>query len=203
MIFPTFVEEKIHWDKGIKIVCGIDEVGRGCFAGPMVAAAVALDKDFPVEGIADSKLLTPKKRNELSEIIKEKALCWSIVEIEVDYLNEHGLTQSTQKAFIDCVQQLAHTPEFILLDAFAIKDSEYADKQKAIVKGDQISVSIAAASIIAKVYRDELMERLDIDYPGYSFAVHKGYGTKSHREAIKKLGLSPLHRTCFKLDKFL
>ncbi len=203
MVFPTQEEEKILWEKGFKLVCGIDEVGRGCFAGPVVVGAVIFSPDtiFP-EGIADSKLLTPYKRKNLELRIKNQALCWSIAEVSVAVINKIGIGKATQMAFREALRLLSVQADFVLIDAFYIKHLN-RKKQKAIVKGDQKSISIAAASIIAKVHRDSLMIKLDQKYPQYGFAKHKGYGTKEHQEAIKKHGLSRLHRKSFNLEKFL
>lgn len=202
MIFATLQEEQSLWNQGFQHVCGIDEVGRGCFAGPVVTAAVIFSSDVSLPaGITDSKLLTAKKRLELSEIIKQKALAWSICEGGIDHINEVGIGKATQHCFKKTVESLEIEPDFILIDAFFIQGLP-KEKQKPIIHGDQLSISIAAASIIAKVYRDELMVELGAQFPGYGFEVNKGYGTKSHREAIKQIGLSPLHRKSFNLEKF-
>lgn len=203
MIWATLDEEQKLWEAGFQSVCGVDEVGRGCFAGPVVAAAVVFPSDIKLSiKITDSKLLKKEKREELDKIIRELAVGFAIAQVGVEVINEIGIGRATQRAFKNCVEQLTVEADYILIDAFYIEGTPRS-KQKAIIKGDQISVSIAAASIIAKVYRDQLMEKLDGEYPEYGFAKHKGYGTKEHREAIGKFGLSEMHRTSFNLSKFV
>lgn len=200
---PTFDYESHLWNRGIKFVAGVDEVGRGCFAGPVVAAAVILPVNFPkTENINDSKKVTPKMRKILSAIIKEYALAYAIAEVSVVVINKFGIGKAAQQAFSNAVAKLTIKPEHVLIDAFMIKALNKT-KQTAIIHGDQISISIAAASIIAKVYRDELMEKLHDKYSQYDFNSNKGYGTKKHRDAIAKYGLCDLHRTSFDLSKFL
>lgn len=203
MIYATSDLEKSYWDQGLEFVCGVDEVGRGCFAGPVVVGAVIFPKNgnIPV-GIADSKLLTPKKREQLAEMIKKYAQFWAVEEVGVEVINKVGIGKATQIAFYNVVKKLKPFPDFILIDAFQIKNID-PQKQRALIGGDRISVSIAAASIIAKVYRDSLMSKLDIKYAHYGFEKHKGYGTKFHRDMIKLHGLCDLHRTSFDLAKFL
>lgn len=203
MVYATSDIESSLWKRGYNLICGVDEVGRGSFAGPVVAGAVIFSSDceFP-QGIADSKLLKAKRREELELGIKNKAVAWAIGETSVEEINEVGISKATQTAFQKAVTSLDPKAEFIIIDAFFI---DYFDKsfQKPIKNGDKLSVSIAAASIIAKVYRDKLMVDLDGKYPGYGFSRHKGYGTKEHRDAIGKLGLSKVHRTSFDLGKYL
>ena len=199
---PSFKFEKLYWDKGFKNILGIDEVGRGSFAGPLVAAAVILSEDFNVKDIKDSKLLTSKKRQELSEYILKNIKDYSISEVSVEYINKYGVGMATHRAFLNCIKNLEGKFDFVLVDGFKIKNFDNA-KQKNIIHGDRLSYSIAAASIIAKVYRDNLMLKLHEEFQNYSFDKNKGYGTKAHREAIKKFGLSKIHRTSFNLDKFL
>lgn len=198
---PSFKEEKLLWDKGLNFVAGVDEVGRGAFAGPLVAACVILSKRFKINGIRDSKLLSPKKREILSEYIIRNALFYSIAEIEVDFINKYGVGEATHKGFLKCLSSLKKQCDFVLVDGYKIKN--YQKEQKAIIHGDLLCVSIAAASIIAKVYRDNLMRNLDNNYSQYGFFNNKGYGTKYHREALKKYGLSEIHRTSFNLKKYL
>ncbi len=203
MIKPTFDEEKILWQKGFKYIAGIDEVGRGCFAGPVVAAAVILSPDFnATDEINDSKLLSPKKREELSVIIRKHAVSFGIAEISVREINKKGIGKATQMAFRKALSILTLRPDFVLIDAFYVEHLT-RKYQKPIIKGDRKSITIAAASIIAKVYRDERMELLHKRYPEYSFVKNKGYGTKDHQAAIKKYGLSEIHRTSFNLTKFI
>jgi ribonuclease HII len=200
---PSFDEENALWQLGYKNIAGIDEVGRGCFAGPLVSAAVILPSDFENYSteIHDSKQLTPKKREELAQIIIRHALAFSISTVNVDTINKYGIGIATQKSFIKAVRLLSIKPDFILIDAFYIRELNKSI-QKPIIHGDQKSISIAAASIIAKVYRDKLMGELGRKYNPYDFKTNKGYGTKLHRDAIKLNGLSNLHRTSFNLDKY-
>jgi len=203
MVFANFSIEQSLWSQGLQMICGIDEVGRGCFAGPVVAGAVIFPANAKlIEGIADSKLLKPKTREDLAKRIKELALAWSIGEISVPDINKFGIGQATQMAFTKAVENLGKIADYFLIDAFYVKTLDKL-KQKPIPGGDRISASIAAASIIAKVYRDDLMQKLHLNFPDYRFDKHKGYGTSFHREMIKKFGLSDLHRKSFKLDKFL
>jgi ribonuclease HII len=203
MTKPTFEYELTHWNNGLQFVAGVDEVGRGCFAGPVVAAAVIFPPTFKAtDKINDSKKLSAKVRKELAKIIKEHALAYSIAEISVPVINEIGVGKAAQQAFAKAVTSLSKTPEHILIDAFIIQ-SISPKMQTPIIHGDGISISIAASSIIAKVYRDELMEQLHPQYEVYDFITNKGYGTKKHREAIEKHGLCDLHRTSFNLTKFI
>ncbi|MDO8429174.1 MAG: ribonuclease HII [Candidatus Daviesbacteria bacterium] len=203
MLIPTLDLETQLWEKGYKVVCGVDEVGRGCFAGPVVVGAVIFSPNSRIpDGIADSKKLSIKKRIELTQKIKDSCLAYSTFTIDVPIINEIGIGKATQLAFKSLVDNLKPPPDFVLVDAFTITDFDIV-KQAAVQDGDGRCLSIAAASIIAKVYRDKLMEELDLQYPDYQFAKHKGYGTKVHQEAIKKYGLCKLHRTSFNLQKFI
>ena len=200
---PTFEFENKLWQQGLSYVAGVDEVGRGCFAGPVVAAAVILPDGFSVtDKINDSKQLSPKVRKELAIIIRKLALAFSIAEVSVQVINDIGIGKAAQKAFVQAVKNLSIQPEHVLIDAFMITDLPKVN-QTPIIHGDCLSISIAAASIIAKVYRDELMEKLHPKYTVYDFYSNKGYGTKKHRDAIGKYGLCELHRTSFDLAKFL
>lgn len=203
MITATSDIEQSLWDKGYNLICGIDEVGRGCFAGPVVAGAVIFSSGSKIPiGIADSKLLKPKVREDLSERIKESAEGWAVGLIDVLDINKFGIGKATQMAFRKALSNLTKLPDFVLIDAFYINHFQ-KNKQRPIKNGDKLSVSIAAASIVAKVFRDKLMEEYDLKFPGFGFSQHKGYGTKFHQDAIKKLGLSKLHRKSFNLSKFL
>jgi len=200
---PTFEYETKFWSKGLQYIAGVDEVGRGCFAGPVVAAAVILPSDFSVtDKINDSKKLAPKIRTDLAAIIQKHALAFSIAEVSVSVINKSGIGEAAQQAFTNAIHGLRINPEHILIDAFYIKSLQ-KEKQTPIIHGDCLSISIAAASIIAKVYRDALMQKLHDSYKVYDFFTNKGYGTKKHREAIGKYGLCDLHRKSFNLDKFL
>jgi ribonuclease HII len=203
MVYASFDIESQFWKEGKSLICGIDEVGRGCFAGPVVVGAVIFPKKSSlISGIADSKLLKPKQREELSVLIKQQAESWVVVEVDVLTINEIGIGKATQMAFRKAVKALDLIPDHILIDAFYIEELS-RENQSAVKNGDTLSATIAAASIIAKVYRDALMEGLDSQYPEYGFAKHKGYGTKEHQEALKKHGLSKIHRTSFDLSRFL
>lgn len=203
MTYPTFNEENQLWASGYKHIAGVDEVGRGCFAGPVVTAAVILPQHFTSpKPINDSKKLSPKIRTELAEVIKQQAIAFAIAEVSVEVINAIGIGRATQQAFVQAIKKLTKKPDHILIDAFYIVDLPKAN-QKPIIRGDGISISIAAASIIAKVYRDELMGKLHEKYKPYDFVTNKGYGTKKHREAIGQFGLCPIHRKSFNLSKFL
>lgn len=206
---PTFNEEILLWKKGYDFVVGLDEVGRGCFAGPVVVGGSMFTKNFDIKlieklGINDSKLLKSKKREELAkEIIKFSN--YEISEIEVSTINKIGIGKATELAFKKTIQsfikKFQNKKIFFLIDGLPIRNFSF--KHKAIIKGDQKSISIASASIIAKVYRDKLMTNLNNLYPNYNFKTNKGYGTKNHRDALFKYGLSKIHRTSFNLNKFL
>ena len=203
MLTPTLKIETELWNQGYSMVCGIDEVGRGSFAGPVCVGAVIFPKDGELlNGLADSKLLKPKTRQKLAEQIRECALSWSVAEVSVSAINKVGIGKATQMAFRKSIKLLSKSPDFVLIDAFYIKHFNRKN-QKAVKDGDSICASISAASIIAKVHRDNLMRRLGKKYPQYGFAKHKGYGTKKHQIAIKKYGLSRIHRKSFNLEKFL
>lgn len=203
MITPTLDIERKLWNSGYTHICGLDEVGRGCFAGPVVVGAVVFPQDIVLpEGIADSKLLKPRQREKLAELIKEQALVWSIAEISVTAINKVGIGKATQMAFRKALKLLPKKADFVLIDAFYVNHLN-RKRQKPVKDGDKICASISAASIIAKVYRDKLMKKLHQKYPQYGFAKHKGYGTKQHQEAIKKYGLARIHRKSFDLQRFL
>lgn len=194
---PTFTEELTYWNQGIQNVIGLDEVGRGAFAGPIVAAGVIFKPHFKndfLKRVNDSKLLKPKLREELSELIKANSV-WEIAEVDLDFINREGIGKANFEVFKRVLEKLIPklSSHFILVDGFDLKISN----QKAIVKGDSKSFSIAAASIIAKVYRDKLMTNFHEKFPDYNFRSNKGYGTLEHRSAINKLGLCDLHRTAF------
>ncbi len=202
---PTFSEESYYWQSNIDYIIGLDEVGRGAFAGPIVAAGVIFKPNFKHDllgRINDSKLLKPKIREELSEFIKENSI-WAIESVDLNFINIHGIGKANfavlQKVLNKLKTRLNSENYFALVDGFDLK----INKQKRIIKGDRRSLSIASASIIAKVYRDNLMNKLDKKYPEYYFSNNKGYGTKIHREALKKFGLSEIHRSSFNLNKYL
>ncbi len=186
--------EKELKSKGYKIIAGTDEVGRGPMAGPVVVASVILDDNNFIEGLNDSKKLTAKKRKELSEIIKEKALDYSITFIPVEEVDRINVLEASRKGMMECVRKLKYKVDYVLSDAVKL-DFEFPCLN--IIKGDSRSASIAAASIIAKVARDEYMDELDNDYPMYGFKMHKGYVTKYHLDAIDKYGVCCHHRKSF------
>lgn len=206
---PTLAEEMLLWEQGYDYVIGIDEVGRGAFAGPVVAAAVVYPKNYLIQKsnkIHDSKLLKPTVRDTLDKEIRTHCQYIGIGLVDVPTINKEGIGKATFRAMVQAVENImyhvARSKSFLLIDGFGIPQLKN-HQQKAIVKGDQKCFSIAAASIIAKVYRDALMRKLHDQFPHYGFAENKGYGTKSHREMIKKYGLCGLHRTSFDLQKFL
>lgn len=177
------------------LVAGVDEVGRGPLAGPVVAAAVILDPNKPIEGLADSKKLTEKRRQALSEEIMEKALAWSICRAEVEEIDKFNILQASLLAMKRSVESLSHQPELALIDGNHCPQLDCA--MEAIIKGDSKEPAISAASILAKVARDNEMVEMDEKYPGYGFAKHKGYPTKQHREAIMALGITEIHRKSY------
>ncbi|MBE5949231.1 MAG: ribonuclease HII [Lachnospiraceae bacterium] len=176
-------------------ICGIDEAGRGPLAGPVVAGAVILPKDCDILYINDSKKLTEKKREELYDIIKEKAVAYGIGIATPERIDEINILQATYEAMRSAIAQMAVAPDLLLNDAVTIPRVQ--TKQVPIIKGDAKSISIAAASILAKVTRDRMMKEYSIIYPEYGFEGHKGYGSQSHIEAIKTYGPSPIHRRSF------
>ena len=185
--------ERRLWESGRSYIAGVDEVGRGPLAGPVVAAAVILPQDFDVLGIDDSKKLSPKKREELFDVIREKALAWSVGWVGPERIDEINILEATKEAMTQAVQGLSLQPDHVLIDGnFTVR--ALALPQTAIVKGDANSTSIAAASILAKVKRDRYMEEMDAVYPGYAFASNKGYGTKAHYDGLKAQGPTPIHR---------
>lgn len=180
--------------QGYQNIVGIDEVGRGPLAGPVVAAAVILPHDFYLLGIDDSKKLTEAKREAFFEEINSRAVAVSVGIIPPEEIDAINIYQATKKAMLSAVVGLSHSPDFLLIDAVKL---ETPFQQEAIIKGDAKSISIAAASIIAKVTRDRLMKEIAVTYPEYGFAQHMGYGTKEHLKAIEKFGITPIHRKSF------
>lgn len=198
---PTLDLETALWQKGYTKVCGVDEVGRGAFAGPVCVGAVIFPTScLLLDGLADSKFLKPRAREQLELRIKGQAISWTVAEVSVAKINKLGIGKATQTAFRRAIKSLS--PDFVLIDAFYIKHLN-RKRQRAVKDGDTICASISAASIIAKVYRDRLMKKLSKIYPQYGLGKHKGYGTKKHQEAIKKFGLSRVHRKSFNLARFL
>ncbi|MCI5993414.1 MAG: ribonuclease HII [Clostridiales bacterium] len=184
---------------GFEIVCGVDEAGRGPLAGPVCAAAVILPRETVIEGLNDSKKLTDKKRRELYDVITQTAAAYGIAFASEQEIDEVNILQATFLAMERAMQKLAVRPQLALIDGNRARD--FGLPVRTIVHADALSASVAAASILAKVTRDRLMEELDGEYPQYGFAVHKGYGTKRHYEALRAFGPCPIHRRTF-LKKF-
>lgn len=195
MSILTLEFENQLWDNG-QIPAGVDEAGRGPLAGPVVAASVILSKENPIDGLNDSKALTPQKRSLLYDIISEKSVSFAVGIIENDVIDQINILQSTIKAMESSILGLTVKPDLVYIDGNRPTTLEI--RQQTIVKGDTKCQSIAAASIIAKVTRDRIMEKLHEIYPQYGFLKHKGYPTKAHYEAIKMYGPSPVHRLSFK-----
>ena len=186
-------------EKGIKLICGVDEAGRGPLAGPVCAAAVILPPHIEIPGLNDSKKLTDKRRRELFPLIQEQAIAYGIAFASHEEIDEINILQATFLAMERALAQLKIQPELALIDGNRQKD--FGIKVETVVKGDSRSANIAAASVLAKVTRDLYMEQMAKEYPGYGFEVHKGYGTKAHYQALTELGPSPIHRMSF-LRKF-
>lgn len=194
------IYERAVYSKGNKYIAGIDEAGRGPLCGPVVAAAVILKEGEYIEGVNDSKKLSESKRDKLYEEITKKAISWSVGIVDEKTIDDINILEATRIAMKQAVEGLKVEPEHVLVDAE--KHVPIKVPYTPIIKGDSLSVSIAAASIIAKVTRDQMMYEIDKKYPEYEFAKNKGYGTKSHMEAIEKYGLTDIHRRSF-CKKFL
>lgn len=192
------IEDTVY-EKGFCAICGIDEAGRGPLAGPVCAAAVILPKHLELSGLNDSKKLTDKQRRELFPIIKEKALAYGIGLADHKEIDEINILQATFLAMKRAVEQLEGKADFLLVDGNRLTDFGYP--AMSVVKGDSLSANIAAASILAKVTRDDIMDTMAEEYPQYGFLAHKGYGTKAHYDALREYGPSPIHRMTF-LRKF-
>lgn len=189
------VYERKLWDAGKEYIAGVDEVGRGPLAGPVVTAAVILPKDFSILGVDDSKKLSPKRRDELFDQIKEAAICYAIGRREPERIDEINILEATKEAMQEAIDGLRIKPDHVLIDAVNLKTLRIP--QSSIIHGDATSVSIAAASIIAKVTRDREMLEMAKLYPGYSFESNKGYGTAAHYEGLAAKGPCPIHRKSF------
>lgn len=187
------------YSEGIKIICGVDEAGRGPLAGPVCAAAVILPPHLQIPGLTDSKKLTDKKRRELFPVIQEQAIAWGIGWASEQEIDEINILQATFLAMRRALDQLSAKPDLALIDGN--RETDFGLPVKTVVKGDSLSMNIAAASILAKVSRDDYMMEMAEKYPQYQFAVHKGYGTKAHYAALTEHGASPIHRRSF-LKKF-
>ena len=188
------IEDSLY-EQGIGVICGVDEAGRGPLAGPVCAAAVILPPHLDIPGLDDSKKLTDKRRRELFPIIKEQAIAYGIAFASHEEIDEINILQATYLAMERAISSLSVLPELALIDGNRAKD--FGLPVQTVVKGDSLSASIAAASILAKVTRDDYMEEMAKTYPQYSFEVHKGYGTKLHYEKIAAFGPSPIHRMTF------
>lgn len=180
--------------RGYKLIAGVDEVGRGPLAGPVVAAAVIMPTDDIIEGVDDSKKLSEKKREQLAELIKERAIAYCFAQCESEVIDEINILNAVKKCMYKAVKSLAIMPDITLIDGV---DLHLPIPAEYIVKGDSLSYSVGCASIIAKVYRDNLMKEYAKEFPQYGFDKHKGYGTKSHIETIKEIGPCRLHRKTF------
>ena len=191
--------ENSYFENGVKLICGVDEAGRGPLAGPVCAAAVILPVNCDIPGLTDSKKLTDKRRRELVPIIKEKAISYGIAFATEKEIDEINILQATFLAMKRAIAQLEGKADFALIDGNRAKD--FGLPVRTVVKGDSLSASIAAASVLAKVTRDDIMLEMAEKYPEYGFEVHKGYGTKAHYEALRNHGHSSIHRMTF-LKKF-
>lgn len=194
-----WIIEQSHFDKGVKIICGVDEAGRGPLAGPVCAAAVILPPNAEIPGLNDSKKLSDKKRRELYPIIKEQAIAYGIAFADHNEIDEINILQATYLAMERAINQLGVKPYLALIDGNRAKD--FGIPVETVIHGDSLSASIAAASVLAKVTRDDYMLKMAEEYPGYDFEIHKGYGTKAHYAALTEKGPCPIHRMTF-LKKF-
>ena len=181
---------KLGWTR----IAGIDEAGRGALFGPVVAAAVILNPKRRIVGLDDSKKLAPERRAKLAARIREHALAWAVAEVDAQRIDAWNIYQASRQAMTAALQQLTTMPDYLLIDAMQL---DVLIEQKSLIKGDARSISIAAASILAKTHRDARMEEWDIVYPQYGLAHHKGYATPDHLEALRQHGPSPLHRYSF------
>jgi ribonuclease HII len=190
----TLRYEKLAWASGAVMVAGVDEVGRGSLFGPVVAAAVILDRRYRIRGLRDSKLLLPEKRERLAPRIREHAVAWAIALVDAARIDQINIYHASRMAMREAVLRLQPLPDHLLIDAVKL-DCDLP--QRAIIHGDALSASIAAASILAKVERDRLMCEWDVVFPEYGLAFHKGYSTPQHLAALRELGPTPLHRQSF------
>lgn len=197
--FDNLEYEKKYWENGFVYVAGADEAGRGPLAGPVYAAAVIFPKDIQIDGLTDSKKLSEKKRDYYFDVIKEKAIAYSIASVDEKIIDEINILNAAHLAFKKAVEGLNPAPELALIDGNSMKNLPCPFEL--IVKGDQKSLTVAAASVLAKVSRDRFMDKIDKEYPQYMFSKHKGYGTKLHYEMLEKYGACPYHRQSFRLFK--
>ena len=192
---PDYSIEQELKAQGFNCICGVDEAGRGPLCGPVFAAACILPDGLYIEGLNDSKKLTEKKREKLFDIIKKEAVAYSIASADVEEINEMNILEADLLAMRRAIDGLGVKADFAIIDGNIARD--FPIPARAVVKGDSKSMSIAAASVLAKVARDRLCLELDREYPQYGIAKHKGYGTKEHKEALRKYGPSPIHRKKF------
>lgn len=193
--------EKVEFDRsflsgGVKYIAGVDEVGRGPLAGPVVCCAVImpLSPDEVIPGVDDSKKISAKKRETLYELLKQKAVAYKICRVEPEEIDRINILEATKKCMKECVEGLEVKPDLVLVDAVKL---DVSVKTQAIIKGDALSYNVGAASVMAKVFRDKLMDEYDEIYSGYGFSKNKGYGTKVHIDALKEIGPCPIHRKTF------
>jgi len=199
---PTFDTEKIYWDQGYKYIAGVDEAGCGCWAGPLVVGAVILPKDFDVDGIKDSKKLSEKKREKLYGEIMENSITWGVGKATVEEIDEKSLGKAKRLATLRAVFSLGIKPDYVLFDGYDQKFEGF--EYQSIIKGDQNVLSIASASIIAKITRDRIIKKLSLEYPQYGFDRNKGYGTREHINSLEKHGVCGIHRRSYKpIKEFL
>lgn len=201
---PDFTYEAHLWPY-YRHIAGLDEAGRGALAGPVAVGAVILPVDSPLlletlDGVRDSKQMTPLERESLAPLIKDIALTWSVGFASAEEIDSQGLVPATRLAALRALHGLTRTPQYLLTD-FRLELPELDIPQTALVKGDALCLSIAAASVLAKTARDQLMCELDLCYKGYGLGKHKGYGTQSHRSAMRRLGVSPIHRRSFQVKE--
>lgn len=188
------IEEKLY-DAGYQNICGVDEAGRGPIAGPVCVAACIMPPFLRIDGVNDSKQLSPKKREELYKIIVKEAIAYKIVMISEEEIDKENIYIATKKGMLKAIEGLNVKPDYTLIDAMPLSELEL--KHESLIHGDALSASIACASILAKVTRDEYMEKMDLKYPNYGFKHHKGYCTKMHMEALEKYGPCKIHRKTF------
>lgn len=192
---PAGDHDHQHRSRGIRLLAGVDEVGRGAFAGPMVAAAVILPEHDGIDGLDDSKKLTHQQRVDLAHRIRERAVCFNVISVEPVEIDLRGLHRSNLWALREALCGLSPQPEHAIVDGYVLAPMPFP--HEAVPKADHLSRTVAAASILAKVSRDQVMLELDEIYPGYGFATNVGYGTSEHRAALDSLGPSPVHRRTF------
>jgi ribonuclease HII len=198
-LIPDLAHEGLWWSQGLTRLAGVDEAGRGPWAGPVVAGAVILPPNpeaaRSLAGVRDSKQLSPRQRERLFPIIQAAAVCWAAGVVSAGDIDRLGILPATRLAMRQAVEGLIPSPQALLIDAVRLAAINLP--QRSLIHGDALSLSIAAASIVAKVTRDRLMAELDGVYPGYGFARHKGYGTSQHAQALRELGPCPIHRRSF------